>query len=116
MATNSFKFLGFAPKNKSRFEQFIESINNEYQTSIFFVSNHRLILCLEALNKKLATNVRVNSRVTEIPLGPLAENAYASKKHPSQYIEFLGNFFSTHFLSYTGALEANESIGISPAI
>jgi len=53
MAIDSFKFFGFAPKNKSKFEQFIENLANEYQTSIFFVSSHRLILCLEMLQKKL---------------------------------------------------------------
>jgi len=53
MAIDSFKFLGFAPKNKSKFEKFIENLKKEYQTSIFFVSSHRLILCLEALQKKL---------------------------------------------------------------
>ena len=53
MAVDSFKFLGFAPKNKSKFEKFIENLKKEYQTSIFFVSSHRLILCLETLQKKL---------------------------------------------------------------
>ena len=53
MAIDSFKFLGFAPKNKSKFEKFIENLKSEYQTSIFFVSSHRLILCLETLQKKL---------------------------------------------------------------
>ena len=53
MAIDSFKFLGFAPKNKSKFEKFIENFKTEYQTSIFFVSSHRLILCLETLEKKL---------------------------------------------------------------
>ena len=53
MAIDSFKFFGFAPKNKSKFEKFIENLKNEYQTSIFFVSSHRLILSLEALEKKL---------------------------------------------------------------
>jgi len=53
MAVDSFKFLGFAPKNKSKFEKFIENLKCEYQTSIFFVSSHRLILCLETLEKKL---------------------------------------------------------------
>jgi predicted DNA-binding protein len=47
-----------------------------------------------SLKKRLATNVRVNSKVEGIDLGALAENAYAGKKYPSQYIEFLGNFFS----------------------
>jgi len=56
MAINAFKFLGFAPKSKARFEQFIESLKKEYQTSIFFVSSHRLMFCLEILQKKL--NVR----------------------------------------------------------
>ena len=53
MAIDSFKFLGFFPKSKSKFEQFIENLRNEYQTSIFFVSTHRLIFCLEGLQKKL---------------------------------------------------------------
>ena len=53
MATDSFKFLGFAPKSKNKFGQFIENLKKEYQTSIFFVSSHRLILCLETLQKKL---------------------------------------------------------------
>ena len=53
MPIDSFKFLGFAPKNKSKFEKFIENLKSEYQTSIFFVSSHRLILCLETLEKKL---------------------------------------------------------------
>ena len=38
---------------KSKFKHFIENLKNEYQTSVFFVSSHRLILCLEALQKNL---------------------------------------------------------------
>ena len=53
MAIDSFKFLGFAPKSAIKFEKFIENLKNEAQTSIFFVSSHRLILCLEMLQKKL---------------------------------------------------------------
>ena len=53
MSINSFKFFGFVPKSNSRFEHFIENLKNEYQTSVFFVSSHRLILCLEALQKNL---------------------------------------------------------------
>ena len=65
MAIDSFKFLGFAPKNKSKFVKFIESLKSEYQTSIFFVSSHRLILCLETLEKKL--NTRKISVCKELP-------------------------------------------------
>ena len=53
MAVDSFKFLGFAPKSKSKLDQFIENLKNEYQTSIFFISKHRLILCLETLQTKI---------------------------------------------------------------
>ena len=53
MATNSFKFFGFAPKTKYKIEQFIEVLKKEYQTSIFFISCHKLILCLDIVSEKL---------------------------------------------------------------
>ena len=46
-----------------------------------------------ALDKGLGVDV-TNNTTFEVDMGLLVKNTYASKKHPSQYIEFLGNFFS----------------------
>jgi len=53
MATDSFKFLGFMPKKNNKLEQFIQKLEYEHQTTIFFISSHRLVLCLETIQKIL---------------------------------------------------------------
>ncbi len=52
MPIHSFKFFGFSPKTKNKIIKFIEDLEKEYQTSIFFTSSHKLILCLEIIAKK----------------------------------------------------------------
>ena len=67
LANDSFKFLGFSPKSKVKLEKFIDSLNKEFQTTIFFVSNHRLLLCLETLQKKLNyRNITVCKELTKL--------------------------------------------------
>ena len=46
-----------------------------------------------ALQKGLGVNVQKNSEI-ETDLGKLVEQTYLQKKYPSNYIEFLGNFFA----------------------
>jgi len=53
MPTDNFKFHGFIPKTKRKIETFIDTLSKEKNTSIFFVSSHRLLLCLGVLEKKL---------------------------------------------------------------
>ena len=67
MPTDSFKFLGFVPKTKNKIETFIDSLSEEKQTSIFFVSSHKLMLCLNMLDKKLGNkNICVCKELTKI--------------------------------------------------
>ena len=54
MPTHSFKFLGFLPKNKKGILDFIKNIENEELTSVFFVSTHRVKICIETISKFLA--------------------------------------------------------------
>jgi len=48
---SEFVFLGFTPKSKKKLEDLIKSIVKEKRTSVFFVSNHKLIIFLEFLEK-----------------------------------------------------------------
>ncbi len=59
IASNKFIFQGFLPKSKKAISEIIETIKNTEQTSILFVSTHKIILFLEMLaeiitNKKIA--------------------------------------------------------------
>jgi len=54
MPAHSFKFLGFLPKNKKGILDFIKNIENEDLTSVFFVSTHRVKICIETISKYLA--------------------------------------------------------------
>jgi hypothetical protein len=47
-----------------------------------------------ALSKGLGVAVQKATLNDSIDLGDLVEVSYADKKHPSEYIEFLGNFFA----------------------
>ena len=50
---SEFVFFGFIPKSKKKLEDLIIKISEEEKTSIFFVSNHRLIGFLDSLHKLL---------------------------------------------------------------
>mgnify|MGYP001166434134 FL=1 len=56
---NQFVFLGFAPKTKKKLQDFLKQILDSSQTSVFFVSSHRIINCIKEIdgvlkNRKIA--------------------------------------------------------------
>ncbi|MDC3156781.1 16S rRNA (cytidine(1402)-2'-O)-methyltransferase [Pelagibacteraceae bacterium] len=46
---SEFVFFGFVPKSKKKIEDLVKNISQEKRTSVFFVSNHKLIVFLECL-------------------------------------------------------------------
>ena len=56
---NQFGFLGFAPKTKKKLRDFLKQILDSSQTSVFFASSHRIIICIKEMvsvltNRKIA--------------------------------------------------------------
>ncbi len=67
LPVDSFKFLGFLPKSKKKSEEFIMGIKYEKVTSIFFVSNKRLLSCLSLLNEIMGKrDIAVCKEITKI--------------------------------------------------
>ena len=46
---NQFSFLGFAPKTKKKLQDFLKQILDSNQTSVFFASSHRIIICIKEM-------------------------------------------------------------------
>ncbi|MDA9748728.1 16S rRNA (cytidine(1402)-2'-O)-methyltransferase [Pelagibacteraceae bacterium] len=53
MPTNEFSFIGFFPKSKSQIDEFTKKIKDSNKTTVFFVSSHKVKICIETLNKKI---------------------------------------------------------------
>ena len=53
MSLHKFSFLGFFPKSKKLIHEFMSQIVDSEITTIFFVSSHKLIICLDHLEKNL---------------------------------------------------------------
>ena len=48
-----FSFFGFIPKSKKKLEDLVKNISQEKRTSVFFVSNQKLITFIEILEKTI---------------------------------------------------------------
>ncbi len=48
---SEFTFFGFVPKSKKKTEELIKKLSQEERTSVFFISNHRLLFFIEMLAK-----------------------------------------------------------------
>ena len=67
MAPNAFNFYGFPPKGKNKFVEFIKNLKEESQTSIFFISSHKLVLCLKIIHDFLGDrSISVCKEITKI--------------------------------------------------
>ena len=64
ISLNQFSFLGFFPKTKKDMINFIDKIKVCNETSVFFVSNHKIEECLELINSQM--NERQISVVKEL--------------------------------------------------
>ena len=53
MPLHKFSFLGFFPESKKLIHEFMSQIVDSEITTIFFVSSHKLIICLDHLEKNL---------------------------------------------------------------
>tara|TARA_Y100000590_G_scaffold454856_1_gene602397 strand:+ start:541 stop:1383 length:843 start_codon:yes stop_codon:yes gene_type:complete len=51
---NKYSFYGFLPKSKKGINEFIEMIGGDNLTSVFFVSSHKILTCIEGLSNKLS--------------------------------------------------------------
>ncbi len=89
MPTDNFKFHGFIPKTKRKIEIFIDILSKEKNTSIFFVSSHRLLLCLAVLDKKLGNKkiclckelTKINERVFRDSAKNIVKKINENKKY-----------------------------------
>ena len=48
---SEFTFFGFLPKSKKKLEELVKKLPQEKRTSVFFVSNHKLLIFIEMLEK-----------------------------------------------------------------
>ncbi len=64
---NKFKFEGFFPKSKKGMDEFINDIEKSDSTSIFFVSNHKIIKCLDLIESKISGRlISVSKELTKV--------------------------------------------------
>ena len=67
IAPNAFNFYGFPPKGKNKFIEFVKNLKEENKTSIFFVSSHKLTLCLKTIHDFLGDrSISVCKEITKI--------------------------------------------------
>ena len=67
MPVNDFSFVGFAPKNKKKMLDFLNSISSEQKTVILFVSSHKIMQLLEMLTEILPNrNISVCKEITKL--------------------------------------------------
>ena len=67
MAPNAFNFYGFPPKTKNKFVEFVKSLKKEKRTSIFFISSHKLLICLKTIQDCLGNrSISVCKEITKI--------------------------------------------------
>jgi len=67
MPVNEFSFVGFAPKNKKKMLDFLNSISSEQKTVILFVSSHKIMQLLEMLTEILPNrNISVCKEITKL--------------------------------------------------
>ena len=64
---NQFLFLGFFPKNKKQMLEFFDKISKIKETSVFFVSNHKLRECLDLLESHIKDReISISKELTKI--------------------------------------------------
>ncbi len=64
---NQFSFLGFFPKNKKQMLEFFGRISKIKETSVFFVSNHKLRECLDLLESHIKNRkISISKELTKI--------------------------------------------------
>ncbi len=67
LPAHEFCFYGFMPKSYKQIYDFFKKIENSEQTSIFFVSNHKIKKCLEVLNEVLPDRlISVSKELTKL--------------------------------------------------
>ncbi len=84
---NNFNFKGFFPKSKKGMDEFINHIKNSNSTSVFFVSNHKIIKCIELINSEISGRlVSISKELTKInekiyrALGSDIKNVFTKNK------------------------------------
>tara|TARA_B100000674_G_scaffold85277_1_gene59167 strand:+ start:140 stop:979 length:840 start_codon:yes stop_codon:yes gene_type:complete len=67
LSTKDFCFFGFMPKKKTIAIEFIEKIRDSELTSVFFVSSHKLKLCLELIESKIENRkISISKEISKI--------------------------------------------------
>ncbi len=84
---NNFSFMGFFPKSKKSMVEFIDKIKNNKATSVFFVSSHKVVKCIDLLDSKINTRlITVSKELTKINekiyrgLGPDIKKLFTESK------------------------------------
>ena len=64
---NEFSFIGFLPKTKKHIDDFIEKNMKSEKTIIFFVSSHKVLECLNAIEKNASDRIiAVSKELTKL--------------------------------------------------
>ena len=64
---NEFYFAGFFPKTSNKIKDFINEIKEKPKTVVFFVSNHKINICLEFLEKELGDRlISISKELTKL--------------------------------------------------
>ena len=64
---NEFYFAGFMPKNRSDIVKFFENIKKINKSSIFFVSSHKIKVCLDFLESEMTDRViSISKEITKM--------------------------------------------------
>ncbi len=64
---NEFIFAGFLPKTKHAIIEFIKNLKKTNKTSVFFVSTHKLKICLDVLEKEAPNRVvSISKELTKV--------------------------------------------------
>ncbi len=64
---NGFSFIGFFPKSKKKMVDFINKIKESEETLVFFVSSHKILICLNLLaSENKNKTISVSKELTKI--------------------------------------------------
>ncbi len=91
---NEFYFAGFMPKNKNDIIKFFENIKKINKSSVFFVSSHKIKVCLDFLESEMTDRtISVSKEITKINEKTFRGLAPDTKKEISLKTEnFKGEF------------------------
>ena len=85
---NEFFFAGFLPKTSKHIADFINNISNLKQTSVFFISSHKIIMCLDLIIKFIPErNLSLSKEITKVNEKVFRGSAKEIKNEISKHAE-----------------------------